>query len=331
MVLDTRPPTVTIIVPVFNEEGNIRCFLDAVRAQAAVIPERLEFLFIDDGSQDGTWACLESAAAEDPAIRCIRLSRNFGKENALAAGLDDATGDAVIVMDGDLQHPPEIIPEMLEKWRGGHADIVDALKRERGQEKSAYRWFSKLFYILVKHLSGLQLDNASDFKLLDARVVVEWRRFTETHLFFRAMASWLGFRRVNVYFDVRDRNNGHTRWSFWRLVKLALTGITSFSSLPLHLITLSGGAFLIGALLLGGRAIVIRLGGQVPDGITLIILLNLVIGGMIMISLGIIGEYIARIFDEVKRRPRYIAAQTRGFSDKCVDVSSQEPSRGNSS
>jgi glycosyltransferase involved in cell wall biosynthesis len=296
---------VSVVLPCRNEVANVPRVLAALRTALAAGEVDYEFVIVDDGSGDGTWEAIESAARSDSKLRGLRLSRPFGKEAAIAAGLDVARGDAVLVMDADMQHPPALATEMVRRWLAG-SDVVEAVKSSRGSESSAYRMLSRLFYAAMNRLSGLDLANSSDYKLLDARVVAAWRRFDERTLFFRGLVSWMGFRRERVFFEVADRASGASVWSLTALTRLALSGIAAFSSIPLQLVTAFGVGFLLLGVWLGIRALVVKFSGLAIDGITLLVLLNLITGSVVMISLGIIGQYLAQIYLEVKRRPRYL-------------------------
>ena len=276
-------------------------------------------LLVDDGSKDGTWKAIAAGAASHPGkVRGLKLSRNFGKEAAICAGLDAADADAVILMDGDLQHPPECIPEMLRLWREGGYDIVEGVKVSRGKESLGSRLNATVFYGLFHKVSGYKLANASDFKLLDRKVVLKWREFTEHSTFFRGLSAWLGFNRVTFPFEVAARETGESRWSIRKLIGLSVNAITSFSAMPLQLITSIGVVFMLGALVLLIQTLVNFFTGHAANGFTTIIVVELVIGACIMISLGLIGTYIARIFEEVKNRPRYIVSEDTGVSDKTI-------------
>ena len=296
---------VSVVLPCRDEAANVPRVIGAVRSALGPAGVDYEFVVVDDGSADATWEAIQSAARDDPKVRGLRLSRPFGKEAAIAAGLDVARGDAVLVMDADMQHPPSLVPDMVRSWTEGH-DVVEAVKSSRGREPAWYRAFSRLFYAAMNRLSGLDLAGSSDFKLLDARVVAAWRRFDERTLFFRGLVSWMGFRRDRVWFEVADRASGSSVWGFTALARLALSGIAAFSSIPLQLVTAFGVAFLLLGLWLGVRAVIVKFSGLAIDGITILILLNVITGSVVMISLGIIGQYVAQIYLEVKRRPRYL-------------------------
>jgi dolichol-phosphate mannosyltransferase len=299
---------ISVAIPVYNEGKQIYENINVIYKILIENNINHEFVLIDDGSRDNTWEELQRLSRDLPNIAAFRLSRNFGKEAALCAALDFVKGNACIIMDSDLQHPPEIIPQMVSLWENEGYDIVEGVKTSRGNERLINKLGAFFFYSILKKLSGFDLMGASDFKLLDAKVVDSWREMKERNTFFRAMSAWLGYKRGNVYFDVCDRKDGRSKWSTLRLAKLAVTAITSFSSLPLHLVTLMGIIFLIGSLILGIYTLVMKFRGIAIGGFTTVILLQLIIGSTLMISLGIIGTYIAKIFDEVKLRPRYIVS-----------------------
>ena len=307
--MSSYPTNVSIVIPVYREEDSLSILLTAIHRELKTINESYEIILVDDGSTDNTWAMIKEAFKEYPTLRAVRLSRNFGKEYALCAGLEIAKGEAVIVMDGDLQHPPHLILEMVRIWRESNIDVVEAVKIYRGQESILGKLGAKLFYTILHKLSGYNLRGASDYKLLNRQVVNAWLRMEERGLFFRGMTAWLGFRRVQIPFQVPKRIGGQSRWSIFQLFKLALTGVTAFSSLPLHLVTFSGGIFFIFAVVLGVQTLYMKLTGNAVSGFTTVIILLLIIGSLLMISLGIIGLYIARIYEEVKRRPRYIVLE----------------------
>lgn len=299
--------TLSLVIPVFNEGELLESVLSAIHAELARLdPLSYEVLIVDDGSADETWSLIERWSQNRPWLHGLRLSRNFGKEAALAAGLEAVRGEAVIVMDGDLQHPPALIGEMVAIWRQGEADIVEAVKMDRGKEPFWHRLRAGLFYKLLGGIPGADLTGATDFKLLDRAVVEAWRRMGERNLFFRGMAAWLGFRRREIAFSVPRRAGGRSRWPLFQLMRLAVTGITSFSSLPLQITTIIGFLFLLFSILLGGQTLYMKFSGQAVSGFTTVILLLLILGSCILISLGILGIYIARIYEEVKGRPRYL-------------------------
>jgi dolichol-phosphate mannosyltransferase len=275
-----------------------------------------QFVLIDDGSRDNTWQALEQLTRELPGIKALKLSRNFGKEAALCAGLDAADGDACIVMDADLQHPPELIPEMVRLWREEGYDVVEGTKSNRGKEGFLYKLGARLFYLTFRRLSGLDLGKASDFKLMDRKVVDAWRQLLERGTFFRGMSAWVGFNRCQLPFAVERRITGSSKWSPIKLGMLFISAVTAFSSLPLQIITFLGGLFFIGSLALAAQTLYMKSVGIAFTGFTTVILLQLIIGSALMLSLGIIGTYLARIYEEVKYRPRYLISNKALSPDK---------------
>lgn len=300
---------ITVIIPVYNEENQIYENIGVIRKHLEKTGLEFEILLVDDGSKDNTWMKLKILSEETQGIRALRMSRNFGKEAALCAGLEAANGDACIIMDSDLQHPPELIPEMVRLWKDEGFEVVEAVKAERAEESLVNKVGAHFFYKILSKLSGFNIDQASDFKLLDKKAVHAWRRLNESDTFFRGMSAWIGFNRISIPFNVVLRAKGVSKWSFFKLFKLAVNAITSFSSLPLQLVTFMGLIFLVCSFILGIQTLYMKLSGIALDGFTTVILLLLIIGSTLMISLGVIGTYIARIFEEVKRRPRYIISE----------------------
>jgi polyisoprenyl-phosphate glycosyltransferase len=302
----------SLIIPAYNEE---KLLLDTMQAVScamlgAAIP--FEIVFVDDGSSDHTWSAICACAKENEFVRGVRLSRNFGKESAISAGLAHARGDCCVVMDCDLQHPPAAAVEMYKLWLHNGFDIVEGKKAKRGRESLFYKLSAGLFYRLLRLASGINLENASDFKLLDRRVVDIVLKMPERQTFFRAMPGWLGFKTAQVLFDVPERGGGRSRWSFKGLVKLAVNAITSYSALPMQAVTVCGVAFMVFALALLIQTLYMKLSGRAVEGFTTVIILLLVIGSVIMFSLGVIGVYLSKIYEEVKNRPKYIVSDTAG-------------------
>ena len=295
----------SIVLPAYNEEQNI--------ANTAQVLSKLledngidyELVFISDGSQDGTYTEIVKAAEENPRIRGAEFSRNFGKEAGIFAGLELTTGDAVIVMDCDLQHPPQVIPQMWEKWQNG-AEVVEGIKSDRGRESLGYKLSAGLFYRIMSKLIGMDMNASSDFKLLDRKVVNVLLKLPERNTFFRALSFWAGFRTECVSYEVQERKFGKSKWSFFSLMRYAITNATSFSTLPLQVVTVTGLLFILFSVVLAIQTLVKFLMGTAVEGFTTVILLLLIIGGLLMLSLGVIGHYIARIYEEVKGRPKYI-------------------------
>jgi glycosyltransferase involved in cell wall biosynthesis len=301
-----RPPLISVVVPLHREAATLRGFLESVTGELARTGCRYELIAVDDGSPDATWQIISEAAAAIPNLHGLRLSRNFGKELALCAGLEHARGDAVIVMDGDGQHPPALLPELVRLWKSTGADVVEAVKTHRGPESFSGRTGALLFYVILNRLAGVNLKGVSDFKLMNRKVVDAWLQMRERNVFFRGMTAWLGFTHVQVPFEVPGRAGGATSWSFPNRLKLALTGISSFSSLPLQFVTITGLLFFAFSIVFGIYTLIRQLSGHSVSGFATVILLLLIIGSLLMLSLGIIGEYLARIYEEVKGRPRYV-------------------------
>jgi glycosyltransferase involved in cell wall biosynthesis len=312
---------VSVIIPLFNEAGAVRETLQEILRHTGSTTYDCEVILIDDGSTDGTWDIVTSMAQSQERVKGIRLSRNFGKEAAIAKGLEFASGDAVIVIDGDGQHPPELIPAMLSLWEKEGVDIVEAVKTDRGNERISSTTGAKLFYWLMNLLSGIEINNSSDFKLLGREVVDAHNRLPESSRFFRGIVSWLGYSKVQIPFSVRERTAGRSGWSLIRLVKLALDASTSFSSLPLHVITILGMITFLVSIILGVQTLYMKYSGAAVSGFTTVILLLLLMCSVLMVSLGIIGVYLGRIFEEVKRRPGSIVRDS-------VNVSKYPPSKG---
>lgn len=317
----------SVIIPSFNEEENIQ---NTAQVVASVLREngiRYEILFVDDGSRDATYARMCAAAQADPQVRGIRLSRNFGKEGCIFAGLNEARGNCCVVIDCDLQHPPQVIPQMYRLWQQGY-DIVEGVKSSRGKESAFYRMSAGLFYKLMSKFTKVDLNATSDFKLLDRKVVNVLTSLPERNTFFRALTFWAGFRSTQVEFDVHERAHGESKWSLLGLIRYAVRNVTSFTTVPLQLVTGLGIACLAAFIVVGLQTFIRFCMGRSAEGFTTVILLLLFIGGAIMVSLGIIGHYIARIFDEVKGRPKYIISEcTPGKEAPTEDV---EPAGGSS-
>jgi dolichol-phosphate mannosyltransferase len=298
--------TLALIIPVFNEENALRTNFDAIKRILSEDGITAQFLFVDDGSIDDTWGIIEALAAEDNSVKGIKFARNFGKEIALRAGIEATEADLYLTMDSDLQHPPRYIKDMLLLMEKENADIIDGVKSNRGRESLKYKVFAKGFYKTLRTITGLEMDNSSDFKLMNHHVIEQLRSFHERNLFFRGIVSWVGFKVVKMPFAVDDRLAGSSHFSFGRLVFLALNAILSYTSKPLYLTIFSGFLFLIFALIVGVQTIYNFFFGHAISGFSTVILLILITGSMIMLSLGIIGVYISRIYEEIKRRPRYI-------------------------
>lgn len=305
----TAESKLSVVIPVYQEGSHIRGSIDVIEKILVDNGIRYEFVLIDDGSKDNTWWELKNMAENNEHINALRLSRNFGKESALCAGLEYAEGDMILVMDSDLQHPPSLIPEMVKAWREEGFDVVEGIKSSRGKENFLYRLSAKFFYFIIYKTADINLGQASDFKLMDRQVLEAWKEMPERATFFRGMSAWLGFDRKQISFDVADRVNGKTKWSILRLLRLAVNAITSYTSVPLHCITVLGILMFIGAIVLGLQTLYMYFSHKALSGFTTVILLQLIIGSSIMISLGMIGIYLTKIYKEVKSRPRYLVSK----------------------
>ena len=270
-----------------------------------------EIVFVDDGSKDATWMEIENAGKEDEHVNGVHFSRNFGKESAMMAGLENAGGDCVVVMDCDLQHPPETIVEMYRLWQQGY-EVVEGVKRTRGKESMFHKMSAGLFYKMISKAVKIDMSHASDFKLLDRRAVEALLEMPERNAFFRALSSWIGFKTVSVEFDVHEREVGESKWSTKSLIRYAISNIVSFSSAPMMLVGFTGILGFLFAVILGIQTLVNYFSGNAVEGFTTVILLILIMGSFILMGMGVIGYYIAKIYEEVKCRPRYIISKKIG-------------------
>ena len=294
-------PRLTVVIPALNEAEGIADTVSAAFAAVGGLDAlHPEVLVVDDGSTDATGEAVTQLMASDSRVGLLSLSRHFGKEGAIHAGLAHAKGDAVIVMDGDLQHPPQLIPEMVRLWEQG-LPIVEAVKRTRRDES----WWSRAFYAVFVRLTGLDIRNHTDFKLLDREVVDAWLALPERTRFFRGLVAWLGYPAAQVYFDVPTRSHGLSAFSRMRLWRLSLNAIAAFSSMPLQLVSWIGALYSLLALVIGGLTMYHWVTGQAVSGFTTVNLLILITGGTLLVGLGIIGMYVALIYGEVKHRPAY--------------------------
>lgn len=300
---------VSVIIPVYNEGEKIFDNVSEINQYLDTKLYDFEIVLVDDGSKDNTWREITRLSDNFDNVRGLRLSRNFGKEAALCAGIENVNPDACIIMDSDLQHPPEIIPEMLKLWAVDGFDVVEGVKIARGRERFINKICALSFYKVLHMMSGIDLDRASDFKLLDAKVIEALKTMGERNTFFRGMSAWTGFNRASIPFEVKERNSGRSKWSAFKLMKLAINAITSFSSMPLYIVTFLGALFLAGSFILGLQTLYMKFRNIAVSGFTTVILLLLIIGSTLMISLGIIGTYIAKIYEEVKGRPRYLVSE----------------------
>lgn len=298
----------SIVLPAYNEEAML---LKTAKTLKNILNKeniKYQLIFVDDGSKDLTWKRIEEAARLDPGITGIHFSRNFGKEAAIFAGLANAEGDCAAVMDCDLQHPPQTLVQMYRMWEQGY-EVVEGVKRSRGKESILHKASAGMFYRIMSAATKMDMSRASDFKLLDRRAVNSLLEMPEKNAFFRAMSSWIGYRSATVEFDVQEREAGESKWSTRSLIKYAVSNIVGYSSAPMQLVTGAGVLVFLLAVILGIQTLVRYIGGHAVEGFTTVILLLLLIGSVIMISLGIIGYYISRIYEEVKGRPKYIISK----------------------
>jgi glycosyltransferase involved in cell wall biosynthesis len=315
--LDTiDPPDITVVIPVLNEERNLEPLTTRLLPMLDGLGVSWKVLFVDDGSTDGTLAGLKAINVRDPRVTAVSLSRNFGKEIAIAAGLRHASGRAVIIMDADLQHPPEILAEFIRLWRQGY-QVVYGQRRDRQTDSFLHRNFARAFYKLFNALVRTDIpEGAGDFRLLDRAAVDAMNQLGEASRFNKGLFSWIGFKSIGVPYDVADRHFGTTKWNFRKLARFALDGLTSFSTLPLRVWSLLGLAI---SLVAFGSALyfvisTLVFGADVPGFPSLIVSMML-LAGVQLISLGVIGEYLGRVYEEVKRRPLFIVADKVGLAD----------------
>lgn len=301
----------SVILPAYNEEQMISLAFQNI--STLLIREKIPFevLFIDDGSQDGTWQQICLTAEANSNVRGIHLSRNFGKEAAMFAGLEMVKGTCCVILDCDLQHPPEKIIEMYRLWEQGY-EVVEGIKEDRGDENALHGIAVRTFYSLMSWAMGMDMANSSDFKLLDRKVIDVLIQMPERNMFFRALSYWVGFKTTSVEYRVQERTAGESKWSTYNLIKYALTNIAAFSSLPMQAVTILGCLSLAFSVVLGVFTLFRYFAGTAVTGFTTVILLQLFSASIIMLSLGIIGLYIAKIYEECKRRPKYIISQVCG-------------------
>jgi dolichol-phosphate mannosyltransferase len=308
----------TVAIPAFNEESNVLPMYERLCAALEPAVESFEVLFVDDGSGDATWDRVCELAARDPRVRGLRFARNFGHQAALTAGVDAARGAAVVIIDGDLQDPPEVIPEMVERWREGY-EVVFAQRQDREGETWFKRFTAAGFYRLLLSITNVDIPvDTGDFRLMGRRAVAAFRAMPERNRFIRGMVSWVGFRQVAVRYRRQARHSGETKYPLRKMLKFALDGITSFSFLPLRLAMWSGFAVSAVAFLYIVIVVALKFLGINWPGYTSIMGSILFLGGVQLIMIGILGEYLARIFDEVKRRPLYLLGESTDGSDEVV-------------
>lgn len=307
--MGSQQPELSVVVPAFNEEANVETMHRRLVAALDGVVESLEILFVDDGSSDATWSRVRDLAASDRRVRGIRFARNFGHQAALTAGVDAANGRAVVIIDGDLQDPPEVIPEMVARWREGF-EVVYGQREEREGET----WFklatAALFYRILRGITNVDIPvDTGDFRLMGPRAVSAFRALPERNRFIRGLVSWIGFPQTAVRYRRQARSQGATKFPVRKMLRFALDGITSFSYFPLRLATWTGFAVSIFAFLYILVVLVLKAVGVSWLGYTSLMASILFLGGVQLLMIGIMGEYLGRIFDEVKRRPLYLVGE----------------------
>lgn len=322
MNVPDRRPTYSLVIPIWNEEKIIPELYRRVVSVMDSTSEPWEMICVNDGSRDSSLQLLTQLHEQDPRIKVLDFSRNFGHQIAITAGADFAEGDAVVVMDADLQDPPEVIIQLIEQWRAGY-EVVYAMRTRREGET----WFklvtSKLFYRLLKRITDVEIPlDTGDFRLMDRRVVLAMRQLREQHRFMRGLSSWVGFKQIGVEYERAERYAGETKYPLRKMVRLANTAITNFSYLPLQLATYLGFGLALISLLGIVLAIILRLSGSSAfQGQATTLVSVLFLGGIQLIVLGIMGEYLGRIYDEVKGRPLYLISHAYGFLDHQLPIS----------
>ncbi len=315
MQLDNKSVFISCVVPVFNEEAVVESFIEALHATLAALTNHYEIIVVDDGSQDQTVSRIMALPASS-RVKLLGFSRNFGKEVALTAGIEHARGDVAILMDADFQHPLEVLPVFLKEWAQGY-DMVYGARKSRESESYVKRNFARLFYWMMQKITKIDIpNNAGDFRLLDKKIIDALKQFPERTRFMKGLYAWVGYKKIGVPFEVSDRAAGNSSWRLSRLTELAITGITSFSDVPLRVWGLIGFTISLVSLLYAIYIVTVTLifGADLPGFPTLVVAI-MFLGGIQLLSVGILGEYIARIFTEVKQRPKYLLAVKEGFDE----------------
>lgn len=305
-------PGLSLIIPLHNEAPGLLMFWNNLLDVLEGIAETYEVIFVDDGSHDETWGLVQAIATQSAWVKAARFTRNFGKEAAIQVGLEKSRGQSVVVMDGDGQHPPELLPEMLRCWREGKALIVAARKNSRVSDSLTQRGCSRLFNATMKLLTNLDMEGSTDYRLLDRRVVNALLECPEKIRFFRGMSVWLGFTMKEIPFDVPPRLSGTGRWSTLALIKLALHAILAYSSKPLYYVFATGLAGTLASILLGIQAIYSWGTGIAVNGWTSLTILILFFGSLNLAAMGVVGLYLSQLFAEAKRRPTYFVIEEIG-------------------
>jgi polyisoprenyl-phosphate glycosyltransferase len=315
----TEPPVYSIVIPLCDEEATLPELYSRLEAVLDSLEERWEIILVDDGSSDGTYDLAVELHTRDRRVKVVSLSRNFGHQVALSAGLDLARGTAVVTMDGDLQHPPEVIPLLVERWREGY-EVVFGVMEERQGETVFKRLTANIFYRLLGWLADIDVvPGVGDFRLVDRRALEAFRDMRESNRYLRGMFSWVGFRQSTVSYISPPRSLGLSKYNTPRMIRLAANAITGYSQRPLRVALAVGFAVSAGSVAFGLSALVVKIaGGFAVPGWTSIMVLVGFVGGIQLVVLGVIGQYIGRIYDEVKQRPLYLVRATHGIAEEDV-------------
>lgn len=301
----------SVVIPAYNEEKMVSRASEVI---ASVLKENdiaYEIIFVNDGSNDSTWNEIKTQISQCENVKGISFSRNFGKEAAIFAGLSECKGECAVVIDCDLQHPPQKIIEMYQLWKEGY-EIIEGRKNSRGKENPFHGYAAKIFYKMISNATGVDMQDASDYRLMDRKVITALINMTEHDAFFRALSSWVGFKTKEVYYDVAEREAGESKWSTKSLVKYAMINISSFTSFPLQVVTILGIVMLIMSVVLSAETLIKWGMNKAVEGFTTMIIMQCFTGSILMISLGIIGYYISKIYASVQNRPRYIISERQG-------------------
>lgn len=310
----------SVVLPAYNEELMVAKTCRVLKEILDNAGIDYELVLVNDGSKDHTWEEIVKAGKKDKNVLGVHFSRNFGKEAAVFAGLAQATGDVIAVMDCDLQHPPQTLVEMYHLWEEGY-EVIEGVKTSRGKESGFHKKSAEFFYGIMSKVTKVDMQNASDFKMMDRKAVNSILSMPERNMFFRATSSWVGYKTTHVKFEVQEREAGESKWSTWSLIKYAFTNIVAFTTLPLQFVTVGGALCFLCSMLLIVYSLVQYFRGYAVAGYTTTMIVLLLIGSAIMMSLGIIGYYIAKIYEEVKRRPRYIISKIiHGDQDNCRQI-----------
>ena len=310
----SQAPDLSVVLPLYNEDAALPESLPAIRGALEGVRRSFEILCVDDGSTDGTGRLVDQAARADARVIPVHLARHFGKEAALSAGLEIARGRAVILMDADLQHPPALIPEMVRLWEDG-SEVVEGVRQRRGGEGPLHRLLARLFYALIGRSVGRSFQGSTDYKLLDRQVVEALLRCRERNRFFRGLVAWVGFRVSQIRLEPLPRAAGSSKWSLLDLVRYSVRSLLAFTSLPLRIVAASGLVMVLLGALLAVQTLYNYVTGRAVSGFTTVILVELILGGLILTSLGVLAFYIALIYDEQKARPLFIVRRERALAE----------------